>query len=45
MTQTEKFEFFIAALVRQYETFEDKESTTAKAIKAVIDFAYGVNNI
>ena len=45
MTQTEKFEFFIAALVRQYEKFEDKECTTAKAIKAVIDFANGINKI
>ena len=45
MTQTEKFEKFIAALVRQYEAFEDKESTTAKAIKAVIDFANGINQM
>jgi len=45
MTQTEKFEKFIAALIRQYEAFEDKESTTAKAIKAVIDFANGINKL
>ena len=45
MTQTQKFEMFIAALVRQYEGFEDKQCTTAITIKAVIDFAKGVNNI
>ena len=45
MTQNEKFEMFIAALIRQYEAFEDKQSTTAQAIKAVIDFANGVNKI
>ena len=45
MTQNEKFEMFIAALIRQYEAFEDKQSTTAQAIKAVIDFAKGVNKI
>jgi hypothetical protein len=45
MTQTEKFEMFIDALIRQYEAFEDKESTTAQAIKAVIDFAQGINKI
>jgi hypothetical protein len=45
MTQNEKFEMFIAALVRQYEAFEDKQSTTAITIKAVIDFANNVNKI
>ena len=45
LTQNEKFERFIAALVRQYEAFEDKQSTTAKAIKAVIDFANGINKL
>ena len=42
MTQTEKIQMFIDALIRQYEAFEDKQSTTAQAIKAVIDFAQGV---
>ena len=45
MTQTEKFEFFIAALVRQYEAMEDKECTTAQTLKAVIDFANGINKL
>jgi hypothetical protein len=45
MTQTEKFEMFIAALVRQYDGLEDKQCTTAITIKAIIDFANGVNNI
>jgi phage regulator Rha-like protein len=45
MTQTEKFEKFIAALVRQYEAMEDKECTTAQTLKAVIDFANGINEI
>ena len=45
MTQTEKFEMFIAALVRQYEAFENKQCTTAITIKAVIDFANGINKI
>ena len=45
MKQAEKFEMFIDALIRQYEAFEDKQSTTAQAIKAVIDFAQGVNKI
>lgn len=45
MKQDEKFEMFIAALVRQYEGFEDKQSITAQAIKAVIDFANGVNKL
>jgi len=45
MKQAEKFEMFIDALIRQYEALEDKQSTTAQAIKAVIDFAQGVNKI
>jgi hypothetical protein len=45
MTQTEKFEKFIEALVRQYEAMEDKQCTTAITIKAVIDFANGINQI
>ena len=45
MTQTEKFQMFIDALIRQYEAFKDKQSTTAQAIKAVIDFAQGINKI
>jgi len=45
MTQTEKFEKFIEALVRQYEAMEDKQCTTAITIKAVIDFANGINKI
>ena len=45
MTQTEKFEKFIEALVRQYESFEDKQCTTAITIKAVIDFANEINEI
>jgi len=45
MTQTEKFEKFIEALIRQYEAMEDKQCTTAITIKAVIDFANGINEI
>lgn len=45
MTQTEKFEKFIATLVRQYEALENKESTTAQTLKAVIDFANGINKM
>lgn len=43
MSQAEKFQIFIDALVRQYEAFEDKQSTTAITIKAVIDFANNLN--
>lgn len=45
MKQTEKFKMFIDALIRQYEAFEDKQCTIAKTIKAVIEFAEGINKI
>lgn len=45
MTQTEKFEKFIEALVRQYDALEDKECTTAQTLKAIIDFANGINKL
>jgi hypothetical protein len=45
MTQTEKLQFFIDTLIKQYEEFEDKENAVAFTIKAVIDYAKSLNEL
>lgn len=45
MTQTEKLQFFIDTLAKQYEAFEDKENPVAVTIKAVIDYAKSLNEL
>jgi len=45
MTQTEKLQFFIDTLIKQYEAFEDKENPVAVTIKAVIDYGNALNKL
>lgn len=45
MKETEKLQLLIATLMVQYERFENKESTTAQVIKAVIELANGINEM
>jgi hypothetical protein len=42
MTQSEKFEFLISSLIAQYEALNEKESTTAKTLKYIIEFAQSI---